>query len=170
MPLDALSTFYGDDCLKCRKEPRLENQRWGEQCLAASRLWREQYVAAVAKEDYTSIPYRVRHQTPPPPPARARCSADESLPALWRQCGVDRARWPVPMQHLRRAGVATVRLAFLRGGRHTSTVQLLCTPPCVPYTNYRALQERPLRCPSSATMPVLLLISGALAPWPAARR
>ena len=67
MPLDALSTFYGDDCLKCRQEPRLENQRWGEQCLAASRLWREQYVAAVAKEDYTYIPYRVRHQTLPPP-------------------------------------------------------------------------------------------------------
>jgi hypothetical protein len=38
MPLDALSKFYGDDCLKCRKEPRPENQRWGEQCLAASRL------------------------------------------------------------------------------------------------------------------------------------
>ena len=81
MPLDALSTLYGDDCLKCRKEPRLENQRWGEQCLTASRRWREQYVAEVAKEDYTYISYHVRHAAPPPPPARARRSADESLPA-----------------------------------------------------------------------------------------
>ena len=67
MPPDALSRFYGDLCLKCRQEPRLENQRWGEQCLTASRRWREQYVAEVAKEDYTYIPYHVRHAAPPPP-------------------------------------------------------------------------------------------------------
>jgi len=84
MPPDALSRFYGDLCLKCRQEPRLENQRWGEQCLTASRRWREQYVAEVAKEDYTYIPYHVRHAAPPPPspsPAlRRRKSASTVAP------------------------------------------------------------------------------------------
>jgi len=69
MPQDNLDQYYGSTCPRCNAEPRAHGQKWGTNCLEASRKWRENYAAEVAREEYAYVsPERRRFLTPTPPP------------------------------------------------------------------------------------------------------
>jgi hypothetical protein len=71
MPEDLLTKYIGAVCPRCGKEDRAPDRKWCTTCLTASQRWQERNAQAMWQEEYTYVPYALRHPetTPTPQPA-----------------------------------------------------------------------------------------------------